>query len=181
MHDSPPLYGVAAEFEAPDGLLAAAAAMRKRGFGVVDTYSSLPVPGMDQAIGLRGPTLGWIAAGGAVAGFVATFVLIEYATRIGYPIEIAGRTVVAWPLYIVPSFAMAMLAGAVLVVAAMLFLDRLPRLNHPVFNIVGIEGASQDRLFLTVEARSPGFDTEAVEQALADLPIRPLHIQVVPR
>jgi hypothetical protein len=181
MPDSPPLYGIAAEFEGQDGLLAAAEAMRKRGFGVVDTYSSLPIPGMDQALGLRGPVLGWIAAGGAVAGFAATFAMIEYATRIGYPIDIAGRTVVAWPLYIVPSFAMAMLVGAVLVVAAMLFLDRLPRLNHPVFNIEGIEGASQDRLFLTIEARATAFDTEAVQQALADLPIRPLHIQVVPR
>ncbi len=74
-----------------------------------------------------------------------------------------------------------MLTGAVVLVLAMLFLDRLPRLNHPVFNIDGIEGATRDRLFVAVEARSAAFDPLEVQRFLADLPLRPLRIQVVPR
>ena len=63
----------------------------------------------------------------------------------------------------------------------MLFLDRLPRLNHPAFNIDDIDGVTQDRMFLVVEARSDDFDPAAVEHVLRALPDRPRRIQRVPR
>jgi len=175
------IYGVAAEFAMPDALLAAVTAMQERRFGVVDAFSPLPIPGMDAALGLRGPSLGRIAAAGVAVGGIGCFGMISDATVVSYPFNIAARSGFSWPYYVIPSVAAATLAGALLVVAAMLFLSRLPRLNHPVFNIDGIETVTQDRLFLVVEARSEDFDPEAVERALVDLPVRPLRIQRVPR
>jgi hypothetical protein len=175
------LYGVSAEFDSAEAMLAAAATLRHHGFGVIDTYSALPIPGMAAALGLRDPPLGRIAMGAAVLGGLGCFGMITYATVISYPVNIGGRPVFSWPYYIIPSFAAAMLTAAVLVFAAMLFLDRLPRLNHPVFNIYGIEGVTQDRLFIAVEARSHDFNPEAVEHVLAGLPMRPLRIQRLPR
>jgi hypothetical protein len=181
MAESSKLYGVSAEFADPEALLAAVTALRERAFGVVDTYTPLPVPGMDAAMGLRDPSLGWIALCAVLATGIGCFGMISYATVAGYPFNIGGRPMMSWPYYIIPSFAAAMLTGAVAVMLAMLFLDRLPRLNHPVFNIDGIDGATQGRLFLAVEARSDDFDPLAVEHFLANLPMRPLRIQRVPR
>jgi hypothetical protein len=181
MPEEPKLYGVSAEFATPEGLLAAVTALRERNFGPVDSFSPLPVPGMDVALALRGPILGMIATGGVLLGGGGCFCMILYATLVTYPFDIGGRPLFSWPYYVIPSFAAAMATGAVLVVLAMLFLNRLPRLNHPVFNIDGIEGVTQERLFLAVEARSPEFDPDEVQRFLADLPTRPLRIQVVPR
>lgn len=181
MSEEAEFYGVAAEFADPEALLTAAVRLRERGMGFVDAFSPLPIPGMGAALSLREPWLGAVALGGALLGGVGCFGMIVYATIVGYPILVAGRPLFSWPYYVIPSFAAAMMVGAVLVFAAMLFLNRLPRLNHPVFNIDGINGVTQDRLFLVIEARSDDFDTMAVERTLAELPARPLHIQRVPR
>ena len=174
-------YGVAAEFATPEGLLVAARVIRERGFGVVDTFSPLPIPGMDDALALRPPVLGWIALATVLSAGLLCFGIITFATVADYPFNIGGRPLWSWPYYVIPSFAFAMAGGGVVLFVAMLFLDRLPRINHPVFNIDGIEGVTQDRLFIAVEARSDDFDTETVERVLADLPDRPLRIQRVPR
>lgn len=174
-------YGVAAEFATPDALLAAVIRLREEGIGLVDAFSPLPIPGMDQALEILGPTLGTVALAGVLLGGCGCFGMIVYATIAGYPFEIAGRPLFSWPYYVVPSFASAMMVAAVLVFVAMLFLSRLPRLNHPAFNIDGINGITRDRLFLVVEARSADFDAAAVERELNNLPIRPLRLQQVPR
>lgn len=175
------LYGVSAEFPTPEALIAAVAVLRDLGVGRVETLSPLPIPGAAEAMGLRGPALGWVAMAGVLLGGLGCFGMIAFATLASYPFNIGGRPLFSWPSYVIPSFAIAMLVGAIAVTAAMLFLDRLPRLNHPVFNVDGIEGATQDRLFLVVEARSEEFDPLTVERTLAGLPMRPLRIQRVPR
>ena len=181
MAEGPELYGVAAEFATAEALLAGVAELRQRDFGRIDTFTPLPIPGMDDALGLRPPSLGLAALAGVLLGGIGCFGMIAFATVASYPFNIAGRPLMSWPYYIIPSLAAAMLTGAVMLFAAMMFLDRLPRLNHPVFNIDGIEGATQDRLFLAVEARSEEFDPGEVEHCLATLPNRPLRIQRVPR
>ena len=181
MAEDPKLYGVAAEFATQEGLLAAVAALQADRLGVVDAYSPLPVPGMDDALALRAPVLGWVTLAAVLVGGFGCFAMITFATVADYPLNIGARPVWSWPLYVIPSFAAAMACGAVVVFVAMLFLDRLPRINHPVFEIDGSEGITQDRFFVSVEARSENFDPNAVERVLADLPARPLRIQRVPR
>jgi hypothetical protein len=174
-------YGVSAEFATPEALAAAVTELRRRNIGLLETFSPLPIPGIDRALGLRGPSLGIAAIAGVLAGGIGCFGMILIATLWAYDFLIAGRPRFSWPYYVIPSFASAMAVGAIFVFLAMLYLCRLPRLNHPVFNIDGIEGVTQDRLFLVVESRAEDFDADAVEHALAGLPIRPLRIQRVPR
>jgi hypothetical protein len=181
MAEAPKLYGVAAEFATQEGLLAAVAALRAGRFGVVDAYSPLPVPGMGDALALRGQVLGWITLAAVLLGGFGCFAMINFATVADYPFNIGARPLWSWPLYVIPSFAAAMAGGAVAVFVSMLFLDRLPRINHPVFEIDGIEAVTQDRMFVAVEARSDDFDPNEIERVLAHLPVRPLHIQRVPR
>jgi hypothetical protein len=81
----------------------------------------------------------------------------------------------------VPTVSFAMMAGTIATVAAMLFQNRLPRLNHPAFNIPGIGGASRDRFFLVVEKQGEDFDAGRVELAFQALPERPLVVHRVRR
>lgn len=175
------LYGVSAQFRSPEAALAAAAGLTERGFGSVDAYSPLPIPGMSAALGMRGSSLGFIAMAAIMIGCLGNFGMMLYVTVWNYPFNIGGRPLISWPYFVIPSVAGGTLFCAGVVVLAMLFLDRLPRVNHPVFNIDGIEGASQDRIFVVVEARTEDFDPAMVEQYMAELPLRPAQIQRVPR
>ncbi len=73
-----------------------------------------------------------------------------YATAYDYVFDIGGRPRVSWPAFVVPSLSFALMTGALATYLAMLFLNRLPRLNHPAFNIPDFTRVTQDRYFLTV-------------------------------
>ena len=122
-------YGVSAEFADPDALVAAADALRKQNFGRLDALSPLPIPGLAAALGMRGPSLGWISMLGVLIGGFGCFGMIVFATVASYPFNIGGRPLLSWPYYVVPSFAAAMLLGALFATVGMLFLNRLPRLT----------------------------------------------------
>jgi hypothetical protein len=177
---APGLYGVSGEFETAEALASAFAALRARGIGRLEAYSPVPVVGACEPP-RRLASIAPVAALGAIAGGLGFFALIIYATGYDYVFNIGGRPVFSWPYYIIPSFSFAMLAGTVLVTAAMLFLNRLPRLSHPAFTIPGFARASQDRFFLCVEARDGEFDAEAVERSLAELAFPPLAVHRVPK
>jgi hypothetical protein len=85
---------------------------------------------------------------------------------------------------VVPSISFAMMTGCIAIHLALLVLNRLPRLNHPAFNIPGFLRASDDRFFLSAEARSDRFDAARFERRLTSLPVeagRPLEIRRIPR
>ena len=178
-----PLWGVSAEFDSPQALTAATWALRAAGVGRVDCFTPVPVPEVSEALDVRPQTTAVRAAAtaGAALGFIAMMGMCIYATAYDYRFNIGGRPQVSWPAFMVPSVSFATLAGAVASLLLMMFLNRLPRLNHPAFNIPGFSRATQDRFFLAVEAREDGFDPAEVEGHLARLPRAPLAVHRVPR
>lgn len=176
-----PLWGVAAEFATPGGLAAAARAMRAARLGRVDCFTPVPLPAIGEALELRPGPVSLAAIGGAGAGFVAMMGMCLYATVFSYRFNIGGRPLVSWPAFVVPSVSFACLVGALAALLLMLFLNRLPRLNHPAFNIPGFSRATADRFFLAVEAQGEALDAQAVERHLAGLAEAPLAVHRVPR
>jgi hypothetical protein len=180
-HGAAPLFGVAAEFATEGQILQAATAVRARGFGRVDAFTPAPVPGLAEALGWGNRHLVAFGLAGAAAGMAAFFAMCLYATMVDYPFLIGGRPRFSWPYYVIPSTSFGMLCGALAVTLGMLFLNRLPQLNHPAFNIAEFERASRDRYFLTIEARDETFDPDAVEAFLRQMVPGPLGVQRVPR
>lgn len=179
--DDAPIHAVAAEFDSGDALLASVHALRGRGLGRLDAHSPVPIRGMGEALDLASSSMSLIAIGAVLLGFAAMMGMCIYATAADYVFNIGGRPLVSWPAFVVPSVSFAMLAGALAVMAVMLFESRLPRLNHPAFNVPGIGGATRDRYFLVVEKLGEPFDPEAIEAAIGLLAVRPLVVHRVPR
>ncbi len=175
------VYGVAAEYATEWQIVEAATRVRERGLGRVDAFTPLPIPALTTALRIPHsslPIAGGVASALGVCGFFATCV---YATMAGYDFLIGGRPAFSWAYFVIPSVSIGMLAGAAACTLGMLFLNRLPQLNHPAFNIEGFERASQDGYILVVEARDRAFDADAVAAFLRGSAPRPLRIQVVPR
>ena len=176
-----PLFAVAAEFTSPEALLHGVQSMRPRGLGVIETYTPIPIAGLSEAMGVGGSIVRF-AVVGIVLGFAATMGMCIYATAVDYVFDIGGRPLVSWPAFVVPSVSFAALAGALAIYLAMLVTNRLPRLNHPAFNIPNFTRASQDRFFLTIEPKDDApLDLPAIDAALGGLADRPVAVVKVPR
>lgn len=176
-----PLFAVSAEFTSADALLAGARALRAIYSGRLGAYTPIPVPGLSEALGLRGRGVRPVAVAGALVGALGTMGMCVYATSYAYVFDIGGRPAASIASYIVPSIASGLLLGAACTLGALLVLNRLPRLNHPAFNIPSFTRATRDRFFLAVEKDGDVFDENAIERALAALAERPLRICRVPQ
>ena len=176
-----PLWGISAEFDTEAATLAALRVLRDRELGRLDAFSPVPMAGAAEALGLRDAPMFPFALTGAVVGAVLMFGMCSYATIVSYRFNIGGRPLFSWPAFIVPTVSFAALSGAVAVVGAAMILSRLPRLNHPSFNIPNFTRATNDRFFVAVEARGDDFDPDQVEAALAGLAMQPRRVARVPR
>jgi hypothetical protein len=145
----PRLYGVMAEFRKADELLDAARAVRGEAPGRVEAYAPFAVPGLDEAVGFGGSrAVARATLAGGVLGGAGGYFMQWYATTISYPINVGGRPLHSWPMYIPVTFELTILCGALAAVIAMLWANGLPRLNHPVFATPDFDLASRDRFFL---------------------------------
>ncbi|MGU3466080.1 quinol:electron acceptor oxidoreductase subunit ActD [Methylobacterium sp. C33D] len=181
-----PLWGVSAIFASQGDLAAALQAVSGIGPDHVhlDGHGPVPMPRTLRPLGLEGRSILPYALAGALLGGFGFFAMCIYATAYDYVFLIGGRPRLSWPSYVVPSVSFAMMAGCVAIHLALLVLNRLPRLNHPAFNIPGFLRASEDRFFLSAEARGDRFDAARIERRLATLPAeagRPLEIRRIPR
>ena len=86
-----------------------------------------------------------------------------------YPIWVSGKLPYDWPPTIPITFELMVLLAAFGAVFGMFFINRLPRLYHPVFKHSTIHRVSDDRFFLSVEAADPMFDSERTTQLLERL------------
>jgi hypothetical protein len=173
------LHGLMAEYDTPEQVLSAAAAVRKAGFTKIDAYTPHPVEGLDDALGMRPSNLGFAVLamgliGGATGYFMQWYSMVEF-----YPLNIGGRPLHDWPTYVVITFELTVLLAAFTAGLLMLVRNGLPRPYHPVFNAKGFERASRDGYFLCVESDDPKFDLPAVHALLQRT--NPVAVAEVPR
>ena len=156
---TPRVYGVLAEFDGADALVAAARAARADGWTIVEAYTPLPIHELNDALGHRNRLPLLVLLGGILGGAGGYF-LQYYASVVDYPIDVGGRPLHSWPAFIVPAFECCILGAALTAVLGMLALSGLPQPYHPVFNVPLFELASRNRFFLMLLARDPRFEVE---------------------
>lgn len=152
-----PLYGLMAEFDDAGRLLEAVKRARADGYRRLDAYTPMPVRGLGEALGVRTSPVAWASLAGGVSGGAGGLFMEWYANVVSYPLNIGGRPEAAWPAFVLPAFELTVLGATLCVVLAMLVLNRLPRLNHPVFEAPRFSAAEVDRFFLCIEAADPRF------------------------
>lgn len=152
------LWGLLAEFDDVDAVLAAAQKVRAAGFERWDVHAPIPIHGLDEAMGIR-PT--WIPVGvlvGGVAG-VAAGLGLQWATNaLDYPFLISGKPFFGLPVAIPVTFELTILLAALGAVGGLFVACGWPQLHHPLLANEHFARASADRYFISIEASDSRFD-----------------------
>ena len=163
------VYGVMAEFEDPGALVNAARTAYQDGFRKLDAYTPFPIEELHGVLHLHRNKLPLIVLIGGILGALTGYLMQYYITVIYFPINVAGRPLHSWPSYIVITFELTILFGAIFTVVGLLGLCGLPMPYHPVFNVPRFSAASRDSFFLCIEAADPLFDLEKTRRFLENM------------
>ncbi len=173
------IHGLIAEFSDRHELLTAAQRAYDAGYRRMDAYSPFPIEGLAEAIGRKRTAIPFIVLCGGIVGGLGGYLMEWYAMKVDYPLNIGGRPLHSWPMFIPITFELTVLVASLSAVIGMLALNKLPEPYHAVFNAPGFERASTDKFFLCIESRDPKFDLSSTKKFLEAL--NPESVSEVPQ
>jgi len=172
------IYGLIAEFKGDEEVLTATRAAYDRGYRKMDAFAPFPVEGLPEALGRKRTAIPVIVFAGGAFGCLGGYLLQWYAMTVSYPLNIGGRPLNSWPMFIPITFELTILSAAFAAIIGMLVLNKLPLPHHPLFNVPEFERASSDKFFLCIQADDPKFDLRETRRFLEML--KPESIAEVP-
>src|SRR5437763_17019854 len=164
--NGPKTYGMIAAFRTAAAVLHAAQRVRDAGFRKWDVFTPFAVHGMDRAMGLRNSKVGWFAFLGGVTGYTTGMLMIWFMNALDYPIVVGGKPMFSPFAAFPPSYELTILFGAFGSLGGMLFLNRLPRLYHPLLKNRRFARVTHDRFFLVIETSDPKYSEQATIKLL---------------
>lgn len=167
--DEATTFGVLAEFDTPETLMHACAKVRDQGFDAWDAHTPFPIHGLEVAMGLK---RSWVSifvlifglSGAALGMFMQWWVSTQ-----AYPLVISGKPLFSWPAFVPIAFECGMLGGALGAIGGFLLFARLPQHNHPLFNSERFARSTDDRFFISIEARDPKFEADGTLSFLKEI------------
>ncbi|MBE7185714.1 MAG: DUF3341 domain-containing protein [Methylobacterium mesophilicum] len=142
-------FGVLAEFPSGEDLIEGVKKVRAEGFTQIDAYTPFPIEALDEAMALSDNRVPWVALAGGLIGAAIGYGLQVY-TNLAYPIPVGNRPPVAPQAFMLIAFELMVLGAVLSAVIGMFLFNRLPRLNHPVFEAQGFGFGAESRFFLIV-------------------------------
>jgi hypothetical protein len=170
-------YAIMAEFETPAATLNAAQKVHDAGFRNWDVFTPFPIHGMDRAMGIKNSKVGWFSFIGGCTGYTTGMLMIWYMNAVNYRIAIGGKPMFSPFSAFPPSYELTILFGSFGALLGMLFLNRLPRLHHPLLKNRRFALATHDRFFVVIETSDAKFSDQETRQLLESLGSR--HIEWV--
>src|SRR6058998_578856 len=169
-------YGMIAEFRTAAAILHAAEKVRDAGFRKWDVFTPFPVHGMDRAMGLKNSKVGWFAFLGGASGYTSGMLMIWFMNALDYPIVVGGKPMFSPYSAFPPSYELTILFGAFGSLFGMLFLNRLPRLHHPLLKNKRFALVTHDRFFIVIETSDPNYSERETRQLLESAGRPPIEI-----
>jgi hypothetical protein len=152
----PTSFAIMAEFDTPAAILRAAEKVRQNGYRQWDVFTPFPVHGMDSAMGIKNSKVGWFSFIGGCTGYATGMIMIWFMNAYDYRIVIGGK----------PMFS-----------PFSAFLNRLPRLHHPLLKNRRFALATHDRFFVVIESSDPKYSENETRRLLESIGSK--HIELV--
>ena len=173
-NDSAALYGYLVGFDKVDELLTAAAKVRDAGYTRWDAHTPFVIHGLDAAMGIKKTVLPYIVFLAGLTGTAAGILLQWWTNAVDYPFLISGKPLFSLPANIPVAFETTILFAAISALVGMLALNGLPQLTHPLFANRSFKRVTDDRFFISIEARDPLFDTAKTRELLESVSDQPV-------
>jgi hypothetical protein len=122
---------------------------------------------MDKAMGVKNSMVGWFSFIGGVTGYTGGMLMIWYMNAYDYAIPVGGKPMFSPFSAFPPSYELTILLGSFGALLGMLFLNRLPRLHHPLLKHQRFALATHDRFFIVIECDDPKYSETETRQLLA--------------
>lgn len=169
-HDSRPCRVHTVAFEDPQVALSAVRRFKSEGFQIVDVHSPFPLHGLDEALGWRETRIGYVTLFGGLLGLAMALGLQAYTHGFDWPLNIGGKTDLAWPAMVPVVFELMVLLAAFATVFGFLYLRRLrPRwkldadIGQPPGNV------NDDRFVILVLEQDGGFSKDEFDSLCEEL------------
>lgn len=166
LESAPVLAAVLAEFDTPQSVTAAAREIRAAGYTRVDAHTPFPFHELDAALGIGKTRLPWLTLGAAAIGAGGGLLMQWWMNAVSYQFIISGKPIFSIPSGMPVVFACAVLLASFATLFGMLLLNGLPRFSNPLLQSDRFRRATNDRFFISVDARDPKFDLAAVTAVL---------------
>jgi hypothetical protein len=177
MADDSTTYALLAEFDTPADVLHAAEKVREAGFQYWDVFTPFAVHGLDKAMGLKNSQVGWFSFLGGVTGYASGMLMIWWMNAHDYAIVVGGKPMFSPYSAFPPSYELTILLGAFGALFGMLFLNRLPRLHHPLLKHRRFAAVTHDKFYIVIETSDPKYAATETPKLLESLGSR--HIEEV--
>jgi hypothetical protein len=163
------VYGLIAEFDSPDALVAASHVTKDTGYYHFETYAPFPIHGLSEAMGFKDWRLPKFAFFGGIAGMLTGMLGLYYVNVIDYPLNVGGKPLFSWTQFIPVTYECTILFAAGTAFLSQFMLNGLPKPYHPIFNAKNFDRASQDRFFLFIETTDPIYNAKETADFLRSL------------
>ncbi len=157
-----------AAFPKAEPLMQALRSASEAGAPALEAFTPYPVPGLPEALHHPATNIPWWMLGGGLAVAAVMYATEWWSATHAYLFDQGGRPLNSWPAFVIAPVEVGVLAAALTGFAAFLFKSGLPRLNHPLFDHLPFERASQDQFLLAVPSPDAGPDRVAARQRLFD-------------
>jgi hypothetical protein len=176
--NEPAIYGLMAEFDTADEIVAAAKRTHAAGYKKIDAYSPFPVEELWEAIGFHHNRVALVVLIGGILGCMTGYGLQYWVANIAYPVNVGGRPFHSVPSFIIVTFELTILFSVLSAVFGMLALNGLPMPYHPVFNVDRFSRATEDKFFLVIFSSDEKYNESETRTFLQSL--GPKSIEEVP-
>jgi len=163
------VFGLLAQFDDIPSLLAAARKVRDAGYRQWDAHTPFPVHGLDDAMGVEPTKLPYLVFGAGIAGATAGMALQWWTNAVDYKLIISGKPFFSIPANIPVMFEVTVLFAAATALIGMLAFNNLPLWYHSLFKSDRFRRVTNDRFFISIEARDPNFDPVRTREFLESL------------
>ncbi len=164
-------YGLLAEFNTPTELVLATEKAHEAGYRRMECYTPYPVEEAATALRFHKTRVPLVCLLGGMMGLATAYLMETWINVWGYPLNIAGRPLLAWPMFIIPAYEWTILFSGLAAAFGMIALNGLPQLYHPLFNAANFRsGATTDKFFLCLEATDPQFSPGGTRAFLEQFP-----------
>ncbi|TDP75894.1 DUF3341 domain-containing protein [Bradymonas sediminis] len=113
------VQGVAALFDHPKHLMAAAELTRDSKYEAFDAFSPFPIHGMDDAMGLGRSWIPWVTTAAALTGFCLATAMQFGMMTYDWPLIIGGKAFAPWPSFVPVMFELSVLLAGTSTVGVM--------------------------------------------------------------